>query len=152
MSDSETQRMQVKQRLALTNGLFRQTTDGFVCSVGATAPPCGRTRVVMVVYLHEALQHRLRRSYLTNLAESGASSRQIQAQARHSRTTTSLEIYAQRVEEGQRRAVHRMMSYVENSAGIRLTINATNTSQLNPSFVTCFRASTFGKLLQGWWS
>jgi integrase len=51
-----------------------------------------------------------RRSYLTWLADSGANPKDIQAQGRHSRISTPMEIYAQHVPESQRRAVEKMMS------------------------------------------
>ena len=54
-----------------------------------------------------------RRSYMTNLADSGANVKDIQAQGRHSRASTSMEIYAQHVPDSQRRAVQKMMSSVE---------------------------------------
>ena len=60
-----------------------------------------------------------RRSYLTNLADSGANVKDIQAQGRHSRISTSLEIYAQHVAESQRRAVQKMMSSMEEQRKLR---------------------------------
>jgi len=54
-----------------------------------------------------------RRSYLTNLADSGANVKDIQAQGRHSRIVTTLEVYAQHVPESQRKAVEKMMSSIE---------------------------------------
>src|SRR5215469_4981343 len=54
-----------------------------------------------------------RRSYATVLSESGVSPKDIQAQMRHARISTSMEIYAQHVQESQRRGVQKMMSAVE---------------------------------------
>jgi integrase len=54
----------------------------------------------------------LRRSYGTWLAEAGADPKAIQAQMRHSRISTTMDIYAQFVPEAQRRAVAKMMDMV----------------------------------------
>jgi hypothetical protein len=54
-----------------------------------------------------------RRSYMTNLADSGANVKDIQAQGRHSRASTSMDVYVQHVAESQRRAVQKMMSSVD---------------------------------------
>ena len=47
----------------------------------------------------------------------------IQAQGRHSRASTSMEIYAQHVPESQRRAVQKMMSSVEEQREQRVEGN-----------------------------
>jgi integrase len=54
----------------------------------------------------------LRRSYGTWMAESGAEPKAVQAQMRHSRISTTMDIYAQFVPESQRRAVTKMMDMV----------------------------------------
>jgi len=50
----------------------------------------------------------LRRSYATWLKMAGADVKDAQAQMRHSRVTTTLEIYQQFIPESQRRAVDRL--------------------------------------------
>jgi integrase len=54
----------------------------------------------------------LRRSYATWLVEAGADPKAVQAQMRHSRASTTMEIYAQFVPTAQRRAVAQMMGMV----------------------------------------
>jgi len=56
----------------------------------------------------------LRRSYGTWMAEAGADPKAIQAQMRHSRISTTMDIYVQAVPAAQRRAVERMMEMVDN--------------------------------------
>src|SRR5208283_4382707 len=56
----------------------------------------------------------LRRSYGTWMAEAGAVPKAIQAQMRHSRISTTMDIYVQAVPAAQRRAVERMMEMVDN--------------------------------------
>jgi integrase len=51
----------------------------------------------------------LRRSYGTWMVQSGADPKAVQAQMRHSRISTTLDIYAQFVPESQKRAVAQMM-------------------------------------------
>jgi len=55
----------------------------------------------------------LRRSYGTWLADSGANPKDVQGQMRHSRISTAMDIYAQFVPEGQRRAVKQLQQYAE---------------------------------------
>ena len=54
----------------------------------------------------------LRRSYATWLVEAGADPKAVQAQMRHSRLSTTMDIYAQFVPAAQRRAVTQMMDMV----------------------------------------
>ena len=54
----------------------------------------------------------LRRSYATWLVEAGADPKAVQAQMRHSRPSTAMDIYAQLVPAAQRRAVTQMMDMV----------------------------------------
>jgi integrase len=54
----------------------------------------------------------LRRSYATWLVEAGADPKAVQAQMRHSRSSTTMDIYAQFVPASQRRAVSQMMDMV----------------------------------------
>jgi len=54
----------------------------------------------------------LRRSYATWLVEAGADPKAVQAQMRHSRSSTTMDIYAQFVTASQRRAVAQMMDMV----------------------------------------
>jgi integrase len=54
----------------------------------------------------------LRRSYATWLIEAGADPKAVQAQMRHSRSSTTMDIYAQFVPAAQRRAVSQMMDMV----------------------------------------
>ena len=54
----------------------------------------------------------LRRSYGTWMIESGADPKAVQGQMRHSRISTTLDIYAQFVPDSQRRAVGQMMDMV----------------------------------------
>lgn len=55
----------------------------------------------------------LRRSYATWLVESGADPKAVQGQMRHSRISTTMDIYAQFVPDSQRRAVAQMAEMVE---------------------------------------
>jgi integrase len=54
----------------------------------------------------------LRRSYGTWMAEAGANPKDIQAQMRHSRISTTFDLYTQFVPESQRRGVAKMMDMV----------------------------------------
>lgn len=54
-----------------------------------------------------------RRSYGTWLADSGANLKDVQAQMRHSKSSTTADIYMQIVPESQKRAVDRMMMSIE---------------------------------------
>jgi len=55
----------------------------------------------------------LRTSCPTRMVESGANPKDVQAQLRHSRTSTTMDIYAQFVTESQRRAVSRMVAMAD---------------------------------------
>ena len=55
----------------------------------------------------------LRTSCATWMIEAGANPKDVQGQMRHSRITTTMDIYAQHVPESQRRAVSRTMEMVE---------------------------------------
>lgn len=55
----------------------------------------------------------LRTSYATWMVESGANVKDVQGQMRHSRVSTTLDVYAQFVPESQRRAVQRLTAMVE---------------------------------------
>jgi integrase len=55
----------------------------------------------------------LRTSYATWMIEAGANPKDVQGQMRHSRISTTMDIYAQRVPESQHRAVAKMMEMVE---------------------------------------
>jgi integrase len=55
----------------------------------------------------------LRTSCATWMVEAGANPKDVQGQMRHSRISTTMDIYAQRVPDSQRRAVARMMDMVE---------------------------------------
>lgn len=57
----------------------------------------------------------LRRSYATWLVEAGADPKAVQAQMRHSRSSTTMDIYAQFVPEGQKQAVKQLRAFVERS-------------------------------------
>ena len=55
----------------------------------------------------------LRRSYGTWLVAAGADPKAVQAQMRHSRISTTMDIYSQFVPASQRRAVAQMMDMVD---------------------------------------
>ena len=55
----------------------------------------------------------LRTSYATWMVESGANVKDVQGQMRHSRVSTTLDVYAQFVPDSQRRAVARLTAMVE---------------------------------------
>ncbi|HXE89330.1 MAG TPA: tyrosine-type recombinase/integrase [Terriglobales bacterium] len=55
----------------------------------------------------------LRTSCATWMVEAGANPKDVQGQMRHARISTTMDIYAQRVPDSQRRAVDRMMDMVE---------------------------------------
>ncbi len=62
----------------------------------------------------------LRTSCATWMVESGANPKDVQGLMRHSRITTTLDVYAQHVSESQRRAVDKMMAMVdERHAAVR---------------------------------
>jgi integrase len=55
----------------------------------------------------------LRRSCATWMAQAGANPKDIQGQMRHSRISTTMDIYAQFVPEGQKRAARKLTEYVD---------------------------------------
>lgn len=57
----------------------------------------------------------LRRTCATWMVQAGADPKSVQGQMRHSRITTTMEIYAQFVPEGQRRAVEQMSEFARRS-------------------------------------
>lgn len=59
--------------------------------------------------------HVLRRSYGTWMVQAGADPKSVQGQMRHSRIGTTMDIYAQFVPEGQRKAVGQLAAYVEQN-------------------------------------
>jgi len=59
----------------------------------------------------------LRTSYATWLVEAGANPKDVQSLMRHSRISTTMDIYAQFVPESQRRAVGKMMDMVAQRRG-----------------------------------
>jgi site-specific recombinase XerD len=61
----------------------------------------------------KATWHALRRSWATWMIRAGADPKSVQAQLRHSRISTTMEIYAQVVSEAQRQAVTRTMAMPE---------------------------------------
>jgi integrase len=58
----------------------------------------------------------LRRSYITWMIQAGADPKAVQAQARHSRSSTTMDIYAQFVPENQQRAVAQMMTMFDQKS------------------------------------
>jgi len=60
--------------------------------------------------------HCLRRSYATWLVQSGADPKSVQGQMRHSRISTTLDIYAQMVPVSQRRAVEKLSEFARMPA------------------------------------
>ena len=65
----------------------------------------------------------LRTSCATWMVEAGANPKDVQGQMRHSRITTTMDIYAQHVPDSQRRAVAKMMDMVESRRTQPVTIN-----------------------------
>jgi integrase len=63
----------------------------------------------------------LRRSYGTWMVEAGADPKAVQAQMRHSRISTTMDIYAQFVPESQRRAVAQMMEMFDQRVPVGAT-------------------------------
>jgi integrase len=57
----------------------------------------------------------LRPSCATWMAQAGANPKDVQRQMRHSRISTTMDIYAQFVPEGQKQAVKQLRAYVERS-------------------------------------
>ena len=57
------------------------------------------------------------------MIEAGANPKDVQGQMRHSRITTTMDIYAQHVPSNQRRAVAKMMDMVESRRLQAVTIN-----------------------------
>jgi integrase len=65
----------------------------------------------------------LRTSYATWMIEAGANPKDVQGQMRHSRMSTTMEIYAQHVPESQHRAIAKMMEMVESRCPPGVTVN-----------------------------
>jgi integrase len=66
----------------------------------------------------------LRRSYATWLVQSGADPKSVQGQMRHSRISTTMDIYAQTVPLAQRRAVEKLSEFANpKSCSITVPIN-----------------------------
>jgi integrase len=65
----------------------------------------------------------LRTSCATWMIEAGANPKDVQGLMRHSRITTTMDIYAQHVPDSQRRAVAKMMDMVESRRTQPVTIN-----------------------------
>lgn len=65
----------------------------------------------------------LRTSCATWMIEAGANPKDVQGQMRHSRISTTMDIYAQHVPDSQRRAVGKMMDMVEFRRTQSVTIN-----------------------------
>jgi site-specific recombinase XerD len=57
----------------------------------------------------------LRTSCATWMVQSGADPKSVQGQMRHSRISTTMDIYAQFVPEGQKQAVKQLRAFVERS-------------------------------------
>jgi site-specific recombinase XerD len=51
------------------------------------------------------------------MVQAGADPKSVQGQMRHSRISTTMDIYAQFVPEGQKQAIQRLSEYVRESAG-----------------------------------
>ena len=66
--------------------------------------------------------HCLRRSYATWLVQSGADPKSVQGQMRHSRISTTLDIYAQMVPVSQRRAVEKLSEFARMPAPKLVTL------------------------------
>jgi integrase len=66
--------------------------------------------------------HCLRRSYATWLVQSGADPKSVQGQMRHSRISTTLDIYAQMVPVSQRRAVEKLSEFAKTTAPQPVTL------------------------------
>jgi integrase len=62
----------------------------------------------------------LRRSCATWMVEAGGDVKSVQGQMRHTRASTTLEIYAQIVPAGQRRAANRLSAFVKQQTGEKL--------------------------------
>ena len=58
----------------------------------------------------------LRRSHATWLVQAGADPKSVQGQMRHSRISTTLDIYAQKVAESQRRALSKLSEFAKKAA------------------------------------
>jgi integrase len=60
----------------------------------------------------------LRRSHATWLVQSGADPKSVQGQMRHTRISTTMDIYAQIVAEGQRRALEQVTTYARSAVDL----------------------------------
>jgi len=58
------------------------------------------------------------------MIEAGANPKDVQGQMRHSRISTTMDIYAQHVPDSQRRAVAKMMDMVESRRVPTVSINS----------------------------
>ena len=73
--------------------------------------------------LKKATWHSLRRSWGTWMGQAGADVKSIQGQMRHSRISTTMDIYAQFVPEAQQRAVARTMEMLHERAKQTVVMN-----------------------------
>jgi len=73
--------------------------------------------------LKKATWHSLRRSWGTWMGQAGADLKSIQGQMRHSRISTTMDIYAQFVPEAQQRAVARTMEMLHERAKQTVLMN-----------------------------
>jgi site-specific recombinase XerD len=64
----------------------------------------------------------LRTSYATWLVQSGADPKSVQGQMRHTRISTTMDIYAQVVPEAQRRAVEKLSLFAKTRVPERVPI------------------------------
>jgi len=83
----------------MESSLARSTSRSVWDSIKLPSPPAQNWRV-------------LRRPYATWLVESGADPKAVQGQMRHSRISTTMDIYAQFVPDSQQRAVTQMAEMV----------------------------------------
>lgn len=74
----------------------------------------------------------LRTSYATWMVEAGANPKDVQGQMRHSRISTTMDVYAQFVPESQRRAVHKMMTMVGKKRAAAAALAGRHASQPRP--------------------
>lgn len=72
--------------------------------------------VKLGIELKKATWRSLRRSWATWMGQAGADLKSVQAQMRHSRASTTMDIYAQFVPEAQQRAVARTMAMLDDRA------------------------------------
>jgi integrase len=70
----------------------------------------------------------LRTSHATWMVEAGANPKDVQGQMRHSRISTTMDIYAQFVPESQRRALAKMSAMVESRTSKPIAANTRSIS------------------------